>query len=75
LISAIAQTLTRAAHDGRRTLEITIEGGVTHIYEIEEEFYFGALKQILLHATTRKISIARPNEPRSSSFDPVGNPS
>jgi hypothetical protein len=72
-MSAIAQTLTRPAGENRLTLEVTLEGGVTHQYEISALPFYRALKEILLTEKPPRV-VVEPVAP-ASSFDPVGNPS
>jgi hypothetical protein len=76
-VNGIAQTLTRPAHDGRLTVEITLEDGAVHIFEIDAKAYDHELAKLMRAPDARRIT-AIPTHPLSSSYDPreeVGNPS
>ena len=70
-MNAIAQTLTRPAHDGRLLLEVTVEGGHTHIFEVDAEPFYRSLAQIMRAPASKRVADAEPEVPPSS-FDPVG---
>jgi hypothetical protein len=50
-------------------LEITVEGGRTHIFEVASEPYYTAIATLLKAPDARRIADAEETAP-SSSFDP-----
>lgn len=70
-MNTIAQTITRPAHDGRLVIEVQVEGGALHVFEVDGDKFYRALKPILSDAATRRIASDRPEEPPISVFDPT----
>lgn len=71
-MNTIAQTLTRPAHDGRLVLEIQVEGGALHVFEVDGDKFYRALKPLLTEADTRRLAAVDDpsNESPASSFEP-----
>jgi hypothetical protein len=72
-MSAIAQTLTRPAGENKLALELTLDSGVIHHYEIAADPFYKALKEILVAATPTHVVVEPVAHP--STFAEIASPS
>lgn len=69
-MSAVTQTTSRPQNNGRVSLEIKIEGGRVHLYEVDPDLYYRAISDILRAESTVRIATEPPNETPKSSAGP-----